>query len=50
MKILKFILSFICYTLLIPVSLALTASLTWYALPAIQTTFIGDWILSFVSA
>ena len=49
MKILKFILSFICYTILIPIFLTLTLSLTWYTLPAIQTTFIGDWLLTVVN-
>lgn len=50
MKILKFITSFICHTLLIPIFLLLTLSLTWYVLPAFQTTFLGAWILNIFSA
>ena len=49
MKILKFILSFICYTLLIPICIALTVVTTWYILPAFQTTFVGEYILTFVN-
>lgn len=49
MKILKFILTFICYTLLIPITLSLTAAATWYILPAFQTTFVGEYILTIVS-
>lgn len=43
-NIIKFILSFLCYLLLIPLLLALTICLTWYVLPAFQATFIGEWI------
>lgn len=43
---LKFILSFICYTILVPLFFICTIGLTWYILPAFQTTFIGEWLLT----
>lgn len=43
-NIIKFILSFVCYLVLIPLLLALTICLTWYVLPAFQTTSVGVWI------
>ena len=45
-NILKFILSFICYIILIPLLIICTIGLTWYALPAFQTTFVGEWLVS----
>lgn len=45
-NVIKFVLSFVCYLLLIPILLGLTVSLTWYVLPAFQTTFIGEWLLN----
>ena len=47
---LKFIASFICYAICTPIFLVLTFALAWYVLPAIQTTFVGEWLLSLVSA
>lgn len=47
--IIKFILSFICYLLLIPCLLGLTVSLIWYVLSAFQTTFIGEWLLTILT-
>jgi len=41
MKFFKFILALLCYLLLIPICLMLTLVVTWYILPAFQTTFIG---------
>ena len=41
----KFLGSFISSTLLIPITLALTACLCWYLLPAIRTTDIGLWLI-----
>lgn len=49
MKSLKFILAFICYTLLIPIYVSLTLSITWYVLPAFQTTFAGEYILNILT-
>lgn len=43
---LKFILSFICYIILIPLLIICTIGLTWYTLPAFQTTFVGEWLVS----
>ena len=40
----KFILSFICYVVLIPLLLAATVCLTWYVLPDFRTTIAGKWI------
>ena len=40
-NVIKFILSFICYVVMIPLLLALTIALTWYVLPAFQTTQLG---------
>ena len=48
-NILKFIIALICYLIRIPIFVGLTVSLTWYTLPAIQTTFVGEWILSYVT-
>lgn len=45
-NILKFILSFICYIILIPLLIICTIGLTWYVLPAFQTTFVGEWLVS----
>lgn len=45
-KALKFIGSFISSTLLLPISLMLTICLTWYLLPAFQTTDVGIWLMS----
>lgn len=44
----KFIISFICYVLLIPLSLALTLCISWYALPAFQLTFVGEYLKVFL--
>lgn len=43
---LKFICSFICYLLFIPCILLLTIGLTWYLLPAFQSTYLGELILN----
>jgi hypothetical protein len=43
-NILKTILSSICYIILIPLFLIFTVGITWYLLPAFQTTFIGEWL------
>lgn len=40
-NIIKFILSFICYLVFIPCVLASSVCLTWYVLPAFQTTQLG---------
>lgn len=40
-SIIKFILSFICYIVFLPLSLTSTIFLTWYILPDIQTTPFG---------
>lgn len=46
----KKILSLICYIILFPLLISLTVVATWYVLPAIQTTFIGENILSYVNS
>lgn len=43
-NLIKFILSFICYLILIPLYLCLTVCATWYLLPSFQTTIIGEWL------
>ena len=47
--VIKFICSFICYVLLVPCLLALTIGATWYLLPACQTTWLGQWLLTNVT-
>lgn len=42
----KFICSFICYLLFIPVVLSLTMGLTWYLLPSFQSTSLGEIIFN----
>lgn len=41
--------AFICYLIQIPIYLALTLCLTWYVLPAVQTTFAGEWFLTILN-
>lgn len=48
-KVLKFICSFISHVAIIPICLALTLCLTWYVLPAFQTTFAGEWLLTILT-
>ena len=45
----KFIGSFISHIALIPICLALTLCLTWYVLPAFQTTIVGEWLLTILN-
>lgn len=47
-KVIKFLLSFICYIVIIPLLLGLTISLTWYLLPAFQTTQLGIMLNQFI--
>lgn len=42
----KSLLSLICHITLIPLLLISTLSITWYTLPAFQTTFVGKYILN----
>ena len=44
-NVIKFILSFICYLVFIPLVLALTLVATWYLLPAFQTTYLGKFLI-----
>ena len=48
-NIIKFILSFICYIVLIPLYLGLTICTTWYVLPAFQLTQLGQLISQYLS-
>lgn len=45
----RFILSFICYVVLIPLYLCLTICATWYVLPAFQLTQLGQLITQYLS-
>lgn len=44
-NVIKFILSFMCYAVFVPLVLALTLIATWYLLPAFQTTYLGKLII-----
>ena len=47
-NIIKFICSFICYVAFIPSVLCTSIGLTWYLLPAFQTTYLGQFIVSII--